>query len=95
MLYTLQVCVLEKVAGLQASVLTDWMESPHITVGISLERGEPVLLLFCLTGDNSSTSELREMNTRKETFRIEHTVHGMEEILQTGRTQVQSQHFTG
>ncbi|XP_034417690.1 polycystic kidney disease protein 1-like 2 [Cyclopterus lumpus] len=69
----LQMCVLEKIGGLQASVLTDggdYLRSPGLTVGVSLERGAPVLLLFSLTGDNSSHHETREMNTSKDVFRI-------------------------
>ncbi|XP_044072039.1 polycystic kidney disease protein 1-like 2 [Siniperca chuatsi] len=79
----LQMCVLEKVAGLQASVLTerdDCLESPDITIGVSLERGAPVLLLFSLTGDNSSFSETREMNTRKEIFHIGHPIQGSVQV---------------
>ncbi|KAI3355885.1 hypothetical protein L3Q82_004435 [Scortum barcoo] len=75
----LQMCVLEKVAGLQASALSekhDCLDSPEITIGVSLERGAPVLLLLRLTGDNSSYSESREMNTRKEIFHIRHPVQG-------------------
>ncbi|XP_038575816.1 polycystic kidney disease protein 1-like 2 [Micropterus salmoides] len=73
----LQMCVLEKVAGLQASVLTerdDCLDSADITVGVSLERGAPVLLLFSLAGDNSSFSETREMNSKKEIFHIGHPI---------------------
>ncbi|GLD61521.1 polycystic kidney disease protein 1-like 2, partial [Lates japonicus] len=69
----LQVCVLEKIAGLQASVLTernDCQDSPDITVGVSIERGAPVLLLFSLTGDNNSFYETREMNARRGIFNI-------------------------
>lgn len=76
-------CVLERAAGLQASVLTerdDCLETPDFTVGVSLERGAPVLLLFSLTGDNSSFSETREMNTRKEIFHIGHPIQGTEDI---------------
>ncbi|XP_035813867.2 polycystic kidney disease protein 1-like 2 [Amphiprion ocellaris] len=75
----LQVCILEKVARLHASILTerdDCSDSPDITLGVSLERGTPVLLLFSLTGDNSSFSETREMNTRKGIFLIEHPIQG-------------------
>lgn len=83
-------CVLEKVAGLQASVLTeregDCLDSPDVTVGVSLEQGAPVLLLFSLTGDNSSISETREMNTRKELFHIGHPIQGMEDIKNGGHT---------
>ncbi|KAM9346888.1 polycystin-1-like protein 2 [Symphorus nematophorus] len=75
----LQMCVLEKVAGLQASVLTernDCLDSPDITVGVSLEQGAPVLLLLSLTGDNITFSETREMITRKDIFHIGHRIQG-------------------
>ncbi|KAM7380789.1 hypothetical protein PAMP_004062 [Pampus punctatissimus] len=73
----LQVCVLEDLAGLQASVLADrgdCLDSSVITISVSLERGAPVLLLFTLTGNSSSLSETREMNTRKESFHIQHPI---------------------
>ncbi|XP_078118997.1 polycystin-1-like protein 2 [Sander vitreus] len=79
----LQMCVLEKVARLQASVLTerdDCLDSPDITLGVTLERGAPVLLLFSLTGDNSSYSETREMNTSKDIFHIGHQVQGSVQV---------------
>lgn len=81
-LHTLQVCVLENVVGLWASVLMERDEcgrSPHITFGVSLEKGAPVLLLFSLTGgDNDSFYESREMNARKGIFHIGHPIHGTE-----------------
>ncbi|KAK2906286.1 hypothetical protein Q8A73_010229 [Channa argus] len=73
----LQVCVLEKVAGLQASILTERNDclNSDIIVGVSLEEGAPVLLLFSLRGDNNSSFyETREMNTRKEIFHIGHQI---------------------
>ncbi|XP_037646091.1 polycystic kidney disease protein 1-like 2 [Sebastes umbrosus] len=79
----LQMCVLEEVAGLQASVLTernDCPDSPGITVGVSLERGVPVLLLFSLTGDNSSYSETREMTISKSIFHIGHPIQGSVQV---------------
>ncbi|TKS67513.1 Polycystic kidney disease protein 1-like 2 PC1-like 2 protein [Collichthys lucidus] len=79
----LQMCVLEKVAGLQASVLTerdDCLDSPDITVGVSLKGGAPVLLLFTLTGENISFSETRKMKTRKEIFRIGHQIQGSVQV---------------
>uniref|UniRef100_A0A668RUR5 Polycystic kidney disease 1 like 2a n=1 Tax=Oreochromis aureus TaxID=47969 RepID=A0A668RUR5_OREAU len=75
----LQVCVLEKIVGLQASVLTasdECLDSPFITFGVSLVRGEPVLLLFSLTGDNGLFTETRKMNTKKEMFHIKRPVQG-------------------
>lgn len=76
-------CVLEKVAGLQASVLTardDCLDSPDITVGVSLKGGAPVLLLFTFAGENISFSETRKMKTRKEIFHIGHQIQGMDDI---------------
>ncbi|CAI5656872.1 unnamed protein product [Oreochromis niloticus] len=79
----LQVCVLEKIVGLQASVLTasdECLDSPFITFGVSLVRGEPVLLLFSLTGDNGLFTETRKMNTKKEMFHIKRPVQGSIEV---------------
>ncbi|XP_076603671.1 polycystin-1-like protein 2 [Chaetodon auriga] len=78
----LHVCVLERVAGLQASVLTqkDCLHSPDITVGVSLERGTPVLLLFSLTGSNNSFSETREMNTTRGIFHIGRQIPGSVQV---------------
>ncbi|KAM3607032.1 uncharacterized protein V6R79_000867 [Siganus canaliculatus] len=75
----LQMCVREEVAGLRASVLTesiDCRDSPGFTVAVSLQRGAPVTLLFSLSGGNSSVSETRKMNTRREIFHIQHPVKG-------------------
>lgn len=86
-LHMLQVCVLEKIVGLQASVLTernDCLDSPGMTLGVSLERGAPVVLLFFLTGENTSYSETREMNTTKGIFHIGHPIQGMENVNKTG-----------
>ncbi|XP_034430203.1 polycystic kidney disease protein 1-like 2 [Hippoglossus hippoglossus] len=79
----LQVCILEEVAGLQASVLTgDCLHSSDIAVGVSLEHGAPALLLFSLTGDNNSSFyETRDMNARKDIFHIDHPIQGMEDQL--------------
>lgn len=81
-------CVLEKVAGLQASMLPegeDCLDSPDVIVGVSLERGEPVRIFFSLTGENgNSLYETREMDGRKGIFHIgPHTVQGMEGIAKT------------
>ncbi|KAL7385772.1 hypothetical protein ABVT39_028164 [Epinephelus coioides] len=85
----LQMCELEEVARLEATVLTerdDCRDSPDITVSVSLEQGAPVLLLFSLSGDNSSYSETREMNTSKEIFQIGHSIQGMEDVSKMGVT---------
>lgn len=80
--------MLEKVAGLQASVLSernDCIDTPEIMIyGVFLERGAPVLLLFSMTGyNNSSFSETREMNTRKEIFLIPQQIQGMDDTTKT------------
>lgn len=78
----LQVCVLEEVAGLQASLEAEGSEcplSPHLSIGVSLRQGAPVLLLFFLTGDSSSFSETREMtqNGKKEIYHIRNPIQGI------------------
>ncbi|KAM6934543.1 polycystin-1-like protein 2 [Xenentodon cancila] len=73
----LQVCILEKIAGLHASVLKgsdDCSDSPYMTLDVSLDRGEPVLLTFSLSGSNGSFSETREMNTKRGMFQIGYPV---------------------
>lgn len=91
----LQVCVLEKLAGLQASMLTegsDCVDSPDITVGVFLERGAPVLLLFSLRGENNSSfSETREMKMRKDIFHIGHHIEGIDDSSKTSVTQYMRQ----
>lgn len=70
-------CVLEKVAGLRASVLTERKDS-GITVAVSVERGAPVLLLFTVMKQKSSFSETRGMNTRMGIFHLGHRKEGKE-----------------
>lgn len=75
----LQVCILEKVEGLLASMLKEQdgcSGSPYITFDVSVDRGEPVLLLFSLTGSNGSFSETREMNTKRGIFHIGYPIQG-------------------
>nr|XP_043906417.1 polycystic kidney disease protein 1-like 2 [Solea senegalensis] len=79
----LQVCVVEKVAGLQASMLTetdDCLDSPDISVVVSLEQGAPVLLLFSLTGDDDTFHETREMNGREGIFHIGNPIQGTVQV---------------
>lgn len=74
-----QVCVLEELAGLRASLLKetdDCSGSAGITLEVSLDRGEPVLLLISLTGENGTFSETREMSTRRDIFQISHPIQG-------------------
>lgn len=60
----LELCVLEPVEGLQASILTDGEGCPDSTdlvISVSLEKGAPVELLFSLTGAADALSEPRDM----------------------------------
>lgn len=60
----LELCVLEPVEGLQASVITDedlCSDSTDLVIGVSLGRGDPVELLFTLTGAEDTLSETRDM----------------------------------
>lgn len=60
----LELCLLEPVEGLQASVVAEEDECPDSTdlvIGVSLERGAPVELLFTLTGARDNLSESRDM----------------------------------
>ena len=70
--------MLEEVSGLQASELAkdESPDSTNVTVGVSLERGVPVLLLFTVNRLNSSFFEMREMSSRKNIFHIGHQIRG-------------------
>uniref|UniRef100_A0A671XN96 Polycystic kidney disease 1 like 2a n=1 Tax=Sparus aurata TaxID=8175 RepID=A0A671XN96_SPAAU len=60
----LELCLLEPVEGLQASVTAegdDCPDSTNLIIGVSLERGAPVELLFTLTGATDAISETRDM----------------------------------
>uniref|UniRef100_A0A3B4T4Z1 Polycystic kidney disease protein 1-like 2 n=1 Tax=Seriola dumerili TaxID=41447 RepID=A0A3B4T4Z1_SERDU len=60
----LELCLLEPVEGLQASVMSEEGECPDSTdiiIDVSLERGAPVQLLFNLTGARDTLSETRDM----------------------------------
>ena len=60
----LELCLLEPVEGLQASVVAEedgCPDSADLTIGVSLERGAPVELLFTLTGARDNVSETRDM----------------------------------
>ncbi|XP_061738629.1 polycystin-1-like protein 2 isoform X1 [Nerophis ophidion] len=67
-----QLCLLETVEGLQASVIAEDGQCPDSTdlnISVSLERGAPVRLLFTLTAGNDSHSETREMlNGSSQTY---------------------------
>uniref|UniRef100_A0A3Q3GQB0 Polycystic kidney disease protein 1-like 2 n=1 Tax=Labrus bergylta TaxID=56723 RepID=A0A3Q3GQB0_9LABR len=60
----LELCLLEPVEGLKASVISEEDKCPDSTdliVGVSLERGAPAELLFTLTGAKDNISETRDM----------------------------------
>lgn len=59
-----ELCLLEAVEGLQASLVSvedDCPDSTDLTIGILLERGAPVQLLFNINGAMDALSETREM----------------------------------
>nr|XP_046243263.1 polycystic kidney disease protein 1-like 2 isoform X2 [Scatophagus argus] len=60
----LELCLLEPVEGLQASLITgedDCPNSSDMIIGVSLEQGAPVELLFTLTGAWHTLFETRDM----------------------------------
>ncbi|KAM9366988.1 polycystin-1-like protein 2 [Symphorus nematophorus] len=77
----LELCLLVAVEGLQASVITEGDECPDSTdliVGVSLERGAPVELLFTLTGAKDSLSETRDMlNGSLQTYTFSSPLEGL------------------
>ena len=60
----LELCVLEAVEGLQASIVTDGDDCPYsmdLVIGVLLEKGAPAELLFSLTGATDTLSETKYM----------------------------------
>ncbi|CAM9287594.1 unnamed protein product [Lampetra planeri] len=76
----LQLCLLEPVDGLQASVAADDRECPdshELVIGVSLERGAPAQLLFSLTGANDTLSDTREIvNGSQQLFTFSSPIEG-------------------
>lgn len=70
-----QVCPLEKVSGLRASALAE-RTAPGTTVWVSVDGGLPALLLFTASGQNSSFSERRQLDTRMGIFHFGHQLQG-------------------
>lgn len=80
-------CVVEEVAGLQAHMLMKkgkCLDVGDVSVGVSLEQGAPVLLLFSVTGYNVTFYKTIEMNTKKGVFHIELPIQGMKLYSKTG-----------
>ncbi|XP_054627000.1 polycystic kidney disease protein 1-like 2 [Dunckerocampus dactyliophorus] len=75
-----QLCLLEPVEGLQASVIAEQGQCPDssdLNISVSLARGAPVRLLFTLTAGNISHSETREMlNGSLQTYTFGSPVEG-------------------
>lgn len=72
--------MLEKISGLQASVLADKeanLNVESVAVGVSLERGLPALLLFTLLQNNNDTiSKSTEIKTKKAVFHLGRHFYG-------------------
>lgn len=70
---------MEKISGLQASVLADKQANRNlesVAVGVSLQRGVPALLLFTLLQRNNTISKSAKINTKKAIFHLGHHFHG-------------------
>lgn len=74
----LDLCLLEPVEGLQASVVADdCPDSTDLIVSVSLERGSPVELVFTLTGTRDTLSETRDMvNGTIQTYTFSNPLEG-------------------
>lgn len=76
----LELCLLEPVEGLQASVMSAQGECPDtsdIVIDVSLERGAPVQLVFNLTGAGDNLSETRDIiNNSLQAFTFSNPIEG-------------------
>lgn len=77
----LELCLLEPVEGLQASVEGvddgDCPDSADLVISVTLERGAPVELLFTLTGRNDTLLQNRDMfNGSTQTFTFTSPLEG-------------------
>uniref|UniRef100_A0A6Q2YTG2 Polycystic kidney disease 1 like 2a n=1 Tax=Esox lucius TaxID=8010 RepID=A0A6Q2YTG2_ESOLU len=76
----LQVCLLEPVEGLLASLMAECSKA-DLYISVSLERGAPVQLLFQVSGTNDSLSETRDMQTTSmQVHHISTTIQGTKSI---------------
>ncbi|CAJ1049631.1 polycystic kidney disease protein 1-like 2 [Xyrichtys novacula] len=77
----LELCLLEPVGGLQASVMAkedECPDSPDLIIGVSLEQGPPAELLFTLTGAKNNISEIRDMlNSSLQAFTFSNPLEGL------------------
>ncbi|KAL1007239.1 hypothetical protein UPYG_G00083860 [Umbra pygmaea] len=72
----LQVCLVEPVEGLLASVMADCSKAT-LYISVSLDRGAPAQLLFQVSGADDSLSETRDMqNSSMQTYNISTTIQG-------------------
>ncbi|XP_029354326.1 polycystic kidney disease protein 1-like 2 [Echeneis naucrates] len=79
----LELCLLEPVEGLQASVMSEGEcpDSSDIVIDVSLERGAPVQLLFNLTGSRDTLSETRDMlNGSSQAYTFSSPLEGLLKI---------------
>ncbi|XP_072237410.1 polycystin-1-like protein 2 [Leuresthes tenuis] len=76
----LVLCLLEPVNGLQASVIAEadiCPDSTDLIIGVTLEQGAPVELLFNLTGAEDTLTESRSMlNDSLQTFTFSNPLEG-------------------
>ncbi|XP_041634961.1 polycystic kidney disease protein 1-like 2 [Cheilinus undulatus] len=79
-----ELCLLEPVESLQASVIAEGDECPDSTdliIGVSLERGAPAELLFTLTGAKDNISESRDLlNASLQAFTFSSPLEGLFEV---------------
>ncbi|KAJ7986099.1 hypothetical protein DPEC_G00347290 [Dallia pectoralis] len=72
----LQVCLLEPVEGLLASLMPECFNA-DLYISVSLDRGAPVQLLFQVSGANDSRSETRDMQTTsRQIYNISPIIQG-------------------
>ncbi|XP_034536196.1 polycystic kidney disease protein 1-like 2 [Notolabrus celidotus] len=80
----MELCLLEPVEGLQASVMVRedvCPDSPDLIIGVSLERGAPAELLFTLTGAKDNISETRDvLNSSLQAFTFSDPLEGLLKI---------------
>ncbi|KAK3562182.1 hypothetical protein QTP86_030184, partial [Hemibagrus guttatus] len=79
----LELCLMEPVNGLQASVAPeqDLCSDSAVYVNVSLDHGAPVEVLFLVSGDNNNFSETHHMlNGSLQTFRVSSKTGGSMQV---------------